>query len=121
MKRYLFLDDSPKRHDWFIKQVSDERADVDHAWSYRQALTKLYAHSYDEVWLDHDLHDFYSDHDVGGDGQPKTGLDLVKALSDTLGSRPRFVVHSWNTQGAVEMAHELVRLGYDVTLRQADA
>jgi CheY-like chemotaxis protein len=106
MKKFLFLDDTQERHDHFDKLCQDLYVEVWHVRTAKQAIGRLQNMEFDTVWLDHDLEDT---------DRHNTGFAVAKfiAVHLPLDRRPGFVViHSWNPDGAQDMAHILRDNGF---------
>jgi len=128
--KMLVLDDDPERHSVFDRSFT--KADIDHAWSYWDAIALLSSTRYDVAYLDHDLGDFSSGNELlDGIDRPTdddredvpgqylrdrefTGTDVACFIARELTSefRPaRIVVHSWNPDGARRMRAILAAAG----------
>ncbi len=117
--RILVLDDDLTRHHTFARNLRGH--EVVHAQTYDSALAALLdAPRFDLVYLDHDLNDFGqlsigpSDSMYGG-VREMDGRDVASFIARSLPQhkRPkRFIVHSWNEEGAAMMIMILRRAGF---------
>lgn len=106
MKKFLFLDDTPERHEHFDKLCQNLDVEVWHAWNVRQAIDRLRKVRFDTVWLDHDLEDTDRDN---------TGFVVAKFIAIHLGvdrQPENVIIHSWNPDGAQDMANILRDNGF---------
>lgn len=107
-KHYLFLDDSPERHEIFQKKFSSQDVIIHSVFTLDQFLDVLEDSSidhFDMISLDHDLNDFDSK-SVSYDGQEATGLDACGFLvNERFASKMpnKIIIHSVNPCGAVNM------------------
>lgn len=126
-RRWLFLDDSEHRHVHFKSILAGNLSSViiDHVYTAQEAIDKLRAASdglgaddmrvppfaYDCAYLDHDLEDV----DPSASGQ---AVAEYIALHQEAASRPKFIlIHSWNPEGAKNMAAALKDCGMPVVLK----
>jgi CheY-like chemotaxis protein len=98
MKKFLFLDDTEERHEHFNELCQGLGVEVWHVRTAREAIGRLNKTRFDTVWLDHDLEDT---------DRENTGFIVAKyiAIHLPVDKQPGFVViHSWNPDGALDMA-----------------
>jgi hypothetical protein len=102
--RILVLDDMEVRHDGFDRRHPEHR--IDHAYDVEEALFYLRTHTYELVYLDHDL---APEHYIGEDGSEPTGMDVAIYISKMFKAhRPsQVIIHSWNPAGAERMRLQL--------------
>lgn len=107
--RVFLLDDDTLRHAWFARNFRGDRLDV--AADAARAVELLAAHTYDLVFLDHDLlpeHYYAEEFD-----DERSGYAVARFLAD----RPdrqgaaTIVVHTRNADGALRMIELLRRTG----------
>lgn len=111
-RQVLFLDDNPLRHSRF----SAEGLFVDdicfHAYDYEQAVDLIDTHTFDVMYLDHDLSEEDQSCNPIGITYKKTGTDVVRYLvskKDSLSKNLMVVVHTFNPAGAkimINMLHD---------------
>lgn len=107
--RVFLLDDDSRRHKWFAVRF---RGDFIHvAKNVAQAHELLSEHSYDAIFLDHDLHpEHYNsmDHD-----DERTGYAVAAWLASNPNrqSGSTILVHTRNADGAMRMVEEMRRAG----------
>jgi len=92
----LIVDDERVRHDAFSKEYIENN--IDHAWTYNEAINLLGTTKYKVLQLDHDLADF-----TGNDGRELTGYDVMLYVIGYVNKEiwPECViVHSHNPVGA---------------------
>lgn len=119
--KILFLDDDDLRHELFAEWM--EGHEVVHAHSIGEFLAALGNHTFDEVWLDHDLNDFalqYQSVDPT-DNRRLTGNDACHILAAVATYKPKVVIHSWNNLGAENMLGSLKCHGFsDIVVKDFD-
>ena len=111
MRRFLFLDDNPKRHAHF--KTLSIGCDVTYVWTAEECISVLSNEkSFDCVFLDHDL---------GGkefvEEEPGSVSEVAKFIRDQLEKERypnRIIVHSWNTEGAKRMISYIGPTGINV-------
>ncbi len=102
----FLLDDDVRRHRWFEKRFAGDELDI--AETVDEAKEFLRQHSYDAVFLDHDLlpeHYESNDHDDFA----RTGYAIAEWLSENkeLQRSATFIVHTRNADGAFKMVEKL--------------
>jgi CheY-like chemotaxis protein len=109
MKRFLFLDDMPRRHERFAVLTQDLPVQVEFVWDFDSCIAALKTQDrFDTVFLDHDLNDFNAQsvvQDMYG-AKELTGYDLCCWIVRQLPQdhRPsQIIVHSHNPVGAQRM------------------
>lgn len=109
--RILFLDDMHRRHETFFETVKDVGITIDRAFSADEAIELLKKHSYDQVFLDHDLSVDDIMCEVGAPTKVPTGMAVVNFMMQTTemwgGMPDEVIVHSCNTVAATEMCDRL--------------
>ena len=100
--RLLIVDDQQDpRHDWFARKFPDNPRT--HVLKFHDAIDTLTEHTFDVLFLDHDLNDDGSgDIEVGAYRNHEfTGADIASWLTRNLERLPPLViVHSVNPSGA---------------------
>jgi CheY-like chemotaxis protein len=123
--RILILDDDTKRHEVFKTQLIG--CDLVHCETFEEFKKALEGPKFDGVCLDCDLNDFgrrsmtettsmYGSHQV-----ELTGVDAAMWLTRLpVEKRPdKTLIHSWNPEGAAEMARILNEHGFkDVLVKE---
>lgn len=107
--RVFLLDDDKRRHQWFSKRFKDDLLDV--ADNVEAAQQFLSAHSYDAIFLDHDLHPEHYHSDEKDDARTGYAIAVWLATNPTLQRASTIVVHTRNADGAIRMVEELRRSG----------
>ena len=107
--KVFLLDDDNRRHKWFAVRFKGDFLHV--AKDVGQAQKLLSEHSYDAIFLDHDLHpEHYSsfDHD-----DERTGYAIAAWLASNpeLQRGSTILVHTRNADGAMRMVEEMRRAG----------
>ena len=110
----MVLDDNVERHNAFDNCFNKDQ--VEHAWTYWDAVALLDSELFDLVYLDHDLNDFEhtSIAQCSWGDRELTGVDIARfiALELDVSKRPkRVIVHSWNPDGARLMVNILRDVG----------
>lgn len=109
--KILFLDDSPDRHRQFFEDWDGH--DITPVFTAAEAVTALKQHTFDLVFLDHDLGEF----DTGGycAVPAGNGLDVARFIAAMPEEKRQFrvVVHSWNPVGAKHMRDCFAAAGVD--------
>ncbi|MFN2576283.1 MAG: cyclic-phosphate processing receiver domain-containing protein [Pyrinomonadaceae bacterium] len=111
--RIFLLEDDARRCEWFQKRFKGDTLDI--SCDIAEAKQLLESHTYDSIFLDHDLMPEHYGSDTTDD--ERTGY----AIASFLASRPdlqrpaTIMVHSFNAEGALRMVEELRSAG-----RQAD-
>ncbi|HYY42439.1 MAG TPA: cyclic-phosphate processing receiver domain-containing protein, partial [Pyrinomonadaceae bacterium] len=97
--RVLLLDDDERRHEWFVQRFAGDKLDI--AVEPTRAIELLNAHTYDAIFLDHDLlPEHYRTTNPNDD--ERTGY----AVAAWLAARPEvqpsttIIVHTRNANGA---------------------
>lgn len=119
MTRVLILDDDAERHTWFRSWPGqiDVAAEQHHVWTADQAVWALRdPRGWDIVSLDHDLDESHDNYDP----EQHAGLRVAQAIADSVPNLPwakdcRFIIHSWNPEGARAMYDALAGAGLRVT------
>lgn len=109
----FLLDDDTRRHRWFEKRFAGD--DLEIAETVEEAKELLRQHSYDAIFLDHDLlpeHYESNDHDDFS----RTGYAIAEWLSENkeLQRSATFIVHTRNADGAFKMVEKLRDSGRQV-------
>ncbi len=109
----FLLDDDTRRHRWFEKRFAGDELDI--AETVDEAKELLVQHSYDAIFLDHDLlpeHYESNDHNDFG----RTGYAIAEWLSENkeLQRSATFIVHTRNADGAFRMVEKLRDSGRQV-------
>lgn len=109
----FLLDDDRRRHRWFEKRFSGD--EIDMAETVDEAKEFLREHTYDAIFLDHDLlpHHYESnDHDDFAN----TGYGVAEWLNEnkTLQRAATIIVHTRNADGAIKMVEKLRESGRQV-------
>ena len=110
LMRIFVLDDDQDRLDWFARRFPHDRVDI--AQDVPTALEMLHEHSYDVVFLDHDLLPEHYGAEESDD--ERTGYAVAHALAQEA-KRQRsasIIVHSLNSDGALRMVEILHGAGY---------
>jgi hypothetical protein len=125
--KVLFLDDLDVRHEWAKTQfIGAEITHVHTAWECVAALRDK--GPFDVVSLDHDLgysSHSYTEQDVNGNGQDVTRYVLEQAMNPDAGlwqdwwREADWIIHSWNPDGAKNMARDLRTAWCDVVVEMA--
>ena len=108
--RIFVLDDNEERLKWFDRRFPFDQ--VDTAMDPTTAIKMLHEHSYDAVFLDHDLLPEHYGADEWDD--ETTGYAVAQALAEEA-KRQRsatIIVHSMNADGALRMVQRLHGAGY---------
>jgi len=101
----FLLDDDTRRHRWFKKRFAGDELDI--AETVDEAKELLQQHSYDAIFLDHDLlpeHYETNDHNDFA----RTGYAIAEWLSENkeLQRSATFIVHTRNADGAFKMVEK---------------
>ena len=109
----FLLDDDTRRHRWFKKRFAGDELDI--AETVDEAKELLQQHSYDAIFLDHDLlpeHYETNDHNDFA----RTGYAIAEWLSENkeLQRSATFIVHTRNADGAFKMVEKLRDSGRQV-------
>ena len=114
--RALFLDDMSERHRQFKSKHSKEFEHVDYVYTYDDAVKYLKSHTYNAVFLDHELSEnaIMCDPD---DIDERTGADLAIWIVQNMETEdaPGFVIHSLNPVGRERMVNLLRDAGFDAS------
>jgi CheY-like chemotaxis protein len=107
--RVFLLDDDVLRHEWFARNFKGDQLDV--AADAPRALELLAAHTYDLVFLDHDLlpEHYYAE----AFDDERSGYAVARFLSQRPDRQAAstIVVHTRNADGALRMIELLRRTG----------
>jgi CheY-like chemotaxis protein len=96
-KRFLFLDDDPRRHNAFSKMCQEFGVTACMVSTVTQAISALNTWSFDCIFLDHDL-------DITDPEETGQAVAEFIALHLAFDWRPSAVViHSHNPEGAIRM------------------
>lgn len=109
----FLLDDDERRHQWFERRFEGD--DLSIAETVEEAKELLAEHSYDAIFLDHDLlpHHYESnDHDDYG----RTGYAIAEWLEERsdLQRAATIIVHTRNADAAIPMVQKLRESGRNV-------
>jgi hypothetical protein len=125
--KVLFLDDLDVRHEWAKTQfIGAEITHVRTAWECVAALRDK--GPFDTVSLDHDLgfsEHSYTEGEKNGNGQDVTRWVLEQAMETGAGSweywwlEADWIIHSWNPDGARNMARDLETAWCNVVVEPA--
>ncbi len=111
MRRFLFLDDNPKRHDHF--KTLSVGCDVTYVWTAEECMSALSNEkSFDCVFLDHDLGGREFVKEIEG-----SGSEVALFIRDDLEKDhypDKIIVHSWNPEGAKRMISYIGPTGISV-------
>lgn len=131
MKTILIVDDQPERHEGFLRIFSDNAFShtLYHAWTYIQAIDMMRTKEFDLICLDHDLGDLDDGQEAVTVNSPNfklnykpdfyidsfcqtrsyyDGRDICEWMVESLKYSPsKILIHSWNPDGAAEMARIL--------------
>lgn len=102
--RVLLLDDDPQRHKALASVLATLGFEVDHVYTYQDAIVRLTSRPYHFVMLDYDLN--YCDAiSIDLSGNVLTGADVAKMMLSLFHDRqkPQVVIHSRNEDGAREI------------------
>lgn len=107
--RVFLLDDDALRHEWFARHFRGDRLDV--ASDAPRAVELFDAHTYDLVFLDHDLlpeHYYAESFD-----DERSGYAVARFLAERPDRQPTstVIVHTRNADGALRMIELLRRTG----------
>lgn len=106
MSKILILDDNKRRHQQFAQKYATE--ELTHVHTSHDAIEVLKKHSFDYVFLDHDL---------GGkimeDSGPGTGYEVAEWIANNETSHPSnmVILHSLNPPGRKNMCNVLKSKG----------
>lgn len=103
----LFLDDMEWRHREFDRLAAPRGVNVVHVWSAKQAIAELGRHTFDQVFLDHDLSEQDIMAVVGEPTSVPTGMTVVDHILTMATPPVDVVVHSCNGPAALEMTARL--------------
>ena len=108
--RVLLLDDDERRHDWFAARFAGDRLDI--AIEPHAAIALLDAHTYDAIFLDHDL---LPEHyrTTNPDDDERTGYAVAAWLAarPTVQPSTTIIVHTRNANGALKMVQTMRAAG----------
>lgn len=108
--RVFLLDDDTNRHEWFARRFAHDQLDI--AIAPPAAIALLSAHSYDAIFLDHDLLPAHY-HTREPADEEATGY----AVAAWLAARPdvqaatTIIVHTRNDKGALKMVQKMRAAG----------
>ena len=102
----LLLDDDERRHRWFKKRFEGDELDI--AETVGEAKDLLAKHSYDAIFLDHDLLPHHYESNDHGD-LANTGYAVAEWLNDRseLQRAATVIVHTRNADAAIPMVQKL--------------
>jgi len=111
--KVLLLDDDSRRHRWFIKRFKGD--DLDLAENVQEAKELLAHHTYDAIFLDHDLLPHHYDSNDHGDTE-NTGYAIAEWLNERaeLQRAATIIVHTRNADAAIPMVLKLRESGRNV-------
>lgn len=112
--RVLFLDDMAWRHSEFAKALFKrgvERVEVHRAWTAEEAVEFLHMYDFDQVFLDHDLHENDVMVVVGERSEVPTGMAVVDHIVAMENPPKDIIVHSLNGPARFEMCRRLEERG----------
>lgn len=107
--RIFLLEDDERRCEWFTKRFKGDQIDI--VCEVPEAKDLLKTHTYDSIFLDHDLKPEH--YGAATNDDEHTGF----AIAHFLASHPELqrsatvMVHSFNADGALRMVEELRRAG----------
>lgn len=107
--RVFLLDDDSRRHKWFAVRFKGDLIDV--AENVGQAQKLLSEHSYDAIFLDHDLHPEHYNSAENDDERTGYAVAAWLASNPKLQSASTILVHTRNADGAMRMVEEMRRAG----------
>jgi hypothetical protein len=107
--RVFLLEDDKHRQDWFTKRFKGDFVDIADNVSRAQEL--LSTHSYDAIFLDHDLHPEHYNSSTPDDDRTGYAIATWLAGNSELQRASTIFVHTRNADGAMRMVEELRRAG----------
>lgn len=109
----MLLDDDERRHRWFKKRFEGDEMDI--AESVAEAKELLAEHTYDAIFLDHDLLPHHYESNDHGD-HANTGYAIAEFLNDRteLQRAATIIVHTRNADAAIPMVQKLRESGRNV-------
>lgn len=109
----FLLDDDRRRHQWFQKRFSGDEVLI--AETVEEAKEILELHSFDAIFLDHDLlPHHYKSNDHGDDDNTGYGLVLWLHEREELQRASTIIVHTRNADAAIKMVQKLREGGRNV-------
>lgn len=107
--KVFLLEDDSRRHRWFVERFKGDFIHV--AKNVEQAFKLLNEHSYDAIFLDHDLHPEHYSSTTPDD--ERTGFAIASWLAANPAKQPgsTILVHTRNADGAIRMVEEMRRGG----------
>lgn len=111
--RVMLLDDDERRHRWFKKRFVGDEVDV--AIDVPEAKELLTEHTYDAIFLDHDLLPHHYESNDHGD-EANTGFAVAEFLNTRteLQRGATIIVHTRNADAAIGMVTTLRESGRNV-------
>ena len=97
--KILVIDDSQDRMEIFVKCFSSSEHEISYAKCYDESIVALDSNVFNVVFLDHDL------------GEDKTGHDIAKHILEK-GQTPIVVIHSMNVPAATNVQKMLIGSAY---------
>lgn len=109
----FLLDDDRRRHRWFTKRFEGDELDI--AETVEEAKELLGQHSYDAIFLDHDLLPHHYESNDHNDFA-STGYAIAEWLNENkdLNRAATVIVHTRNADGAIKMVEKLRESGRQV-------
>lgn len=107
--KVFLLDDDSRRHKWFALRFKGDFIHI--AKNVPQAQQLLSEHSYDAIFLDHDLHPEHYESDDKDDERTGYAVAVWLAANPELQPGSTILVHTRNADGAIRMVEEMRRAG----------
>jgi len=109
--KILFLDDMEERHKSFEETIElyddSPRYEIDHVYTAYDAVEKIRATRYDQVFLDHDLSEDDIMIEPNAVSKEPTGMDVVDHIMTMEHPPSWIVIHSCNEPAAQLMQRKL--------------
>ncbi|MEP6920011.1 MAG: cyclic-phosphate processing receiver domain-containing protein [bacterium] len=107
--RVFLLDDDTRRHRWFAARFKGDHLHMAH--NVEQARSLLSEHTYDAIFLDHDLLPEHYGSQIADDEQTGYAIALWLATNPQRQRASTILVHTRNADGALRMVEEMRRAG----------
>ena len=107
--RIFLLEDDERRCEWFTKRFKGDQLDI--VCEVPEAKELLKTHTYDSIFLDHDLKPEHYGSAINDDEHTGFGIAHFLAAHPELQRSATIMVHSFNAEGALRMVEELRRAG----------
>ncbi len=107
--RVFLLDDDRRRHRWFAARFKGDHLHMAH--NVEQARSLLSEHTYDAIFLDHDLLPEHYGSQIADDEQTGYAIALWLATNPQMQRASTILVHTRNADGALRMVEEMRRAG----------